>query len=349
MKRMIQFCVSCLLFSLIFSILFVQLSDILIPKPQNRYYILEKYLDEHPEQTQHDVQVFGSCHSYTSFDPIYLEKKTGVSSFVYGSAGEIIPTTYLRMAEQFKKHVPKVALVEIWGINPYETYDSQDNIFGDYLSANLERLDFSLEKQEVIRDFDYLELDDGRIITGKIDFLKTNFPIVNYKDRLLDGSLTSVDFNYSFEGTEPFNSGWLFDEMSLRLSNNGFKRNPSTPIPDYPNLQANIGNEESTAIEHDIVKYLYKIVEMCKENEVTLIFYRSPYISTENELKKVITMQQICEEQDILFFDLEKEIEYDYTIDFYDYEHLSENGAAKSTEFLIPYILQALNTETQEI
>lgn len=346
MKKITKFFVSCLLFSLLFLMLLNQLTDVLIPKSQNRYYILEKFLDEHPEQTQHDVQVFGSCHSYTSFDPIYLEKEAGVRSFVYGNAGEIIPTTYLRMAEQFKKHVPKVALVEIWGINPYETYDSPDNIFGNYLSANLERIKFSLEKQEVIRDFDDIELVDGQTISGKIDFLKTNFPIIIYKDRLLDGSLTGVDVDYSFERTEPFNSGWLFDEMSLRLSNNGFKRNPSTPIPDYPKLQAKVGNEESTAIEEDIVKYLYKIIEMCKENEVTLIFYRSPYISTENELKKINTMQQICEEQDILFFDLEKEIEYDYTVDFNDYEHLSENGADKSTEFLIPYILQALSTET---
>ena len=34
--------------------------------------------------------------------------------------------------------------------------------------------------------------------------------------------------------------------------------------------------------------------------------------------------------------------ENDYNTDFFDYEHLSETGATKSTEFLIPYILEAL-------
>ena len=41
-------------------------------------------------------------------------------------------------------------------------------------------------------------------------------------------------------------------------------------------------------------------------------------------------------------FDLEKEIEYDYSCDFYDFEHLSKSGAKKSTEFLNAYILEAL-------
>jgi hypothetical protein len=74
---------------------------------------------------------------------------------------------------------------------------------------------------------------------------------------------------------------------------------------------------------------------------VELIFYRSPYISKENELRKLNHFRQICDQHDVLFLDLEQEIDYDYNTDVFDYEHLSETGATKSTDFLIPYILEA--------
>lgn len=57
-----------------------------------------------------------------------LEKEYGVSCYNMANPGEIIPTTYLRMAQRFKTDVPKVALVEIWGVNPYETYDTTERI-----------------------------------------------------------------------------------------------------------------------------------------------------------------------------------------------------------------------------
>lgn len=299
-----------------------------MPKATNRYYILEKYLDEN--DGAYDVQVFGSCHSYTSFNPVYLEEQTGVTGFVYGNAGEIIPTTYVRMKEQFEEYVPKVALVEIWGINPYETYSTHECVFGFYFQNNLERLPLSSEKLEVIGDFDTL------------DIFEMNFPIALYKDRITDEELTNVDFNYSFEGIKPYSTEYTFNEMSSRLANNGFKVTPAKSIEDYPDYQNYIGEDEFLEIEPDIVKYIEKIIELCEKYGVTLIFYRSPYLSTENELRKLNHLEQICAVHGVLFVDLEAEVDYDYTVDFQDYQHLSENGANKSTLYLAEYILDAI-------
>ena len=138
---------SCILFCLILFGLMARVNEILISKTYNRYYTLEKHLEE--VGTDYDVQIFGSCHAYTSFNPKYLKEQTGLDSFVMGNPGEIMPTTYLRMWEQFKDHVPKVALVEIWGINPYETYDSTEDILGTYLQTNIQHVPFSLEKLNV--------------------------------------------------------------------------------------------------------------------------------------------------------------------------------------------------------
>ena len=324
MKKLIK----CIIFCAIAIALVFRVSDILVPKAANRYYILEKYLDEN--DAAYDVQVFGSCHSYTSFNPVYLEEQTGVTGFVYGNAGEIIPTTYVRMKEQFEEYVPKVALVEIWGINPYETYSAHERVFGFYFQNNLERLPLSSEKLEVIGDFDTL------------DIFEMNFPIALYKDRITDGELTNVDFNYSFEGIKPYSTEYNFNEMSSRLANNGFKVTPSKSIEDYPDYQNYIGEDEFLEIEPDIVKYIEKIIALCEEYGVTLIFYRSPYLSTANELRKLNHLEQICAVHGILFVDLEAEVDYDYTVDFEDYQHLSETGANKSTLHLAEYILDAI-------
>ena len=278
------------------------------------------------------VQVFGSCHSYTSFNPIKFEEDTGISAYVYGNPGEIIPTTYVRMYEQFKKNLPKVALVEIWGINPYETYDTQSRIFGNYLERNLEILPLSLKKNEVIKDF-------------SLDMIEMNSVIYSYKNRLLDGTLKNLDFDYDFAKVKEYTSDYVFSEMSKRLIYNGYKKNPSRSITDYPKRQAYVGKDDIVQIEWDIVKYINKIIRLCKEKSVELIFYRSPYISQKNELKKLNHLNIICEENNILFINLEDEISYNYTNDFLDYEHLSEIGANKSTEFLEHFILEKLNCD----
>ena len=327
--------ISCVTFVVLVLLLVSYATDVLTPKSQNRYYILEKYLEDHPEDNVHDVQVFGSCHSYTSFNPIHFEEITGASAFVYGNAGEIIPTTYARMVDQFKKHTPKVALVEIWGINPYETYSSHKRVFGFYLANNLERTDFSLEKQQIILDFQDKEFEDINVLT-------MNFPVMNYKDRLIDGSLTDVDFVYSFENTKPYSTKYMYNEMTSRLKNNGFKANPPEAIEDYPEKQNTIQPGEFLEIEPDIVEYIQKIIDLCKEKDVELIFYRSPYTSKKNELRKLNHLRQICAENEVLFIDLEEEIPFDYTTDFLDYQHLSEIGANKATDLLAPYILEGL-------
>ena len=335
MKKTIKSLVGCVVFVALVLCLLSGLTEILTPKFENRYYVLEDYLQNHPEDNLHDLQIFGSCHSYTSFNPVYMQELTGVSSFVYGNAGEIIPTTYARMVEQFQTHTPKVAVVEIWGINPYETYSSQDRVFGFYLANNLERVKFSLAKQAVIQDFRDKEFQD-------INLLSMNFPFMNYKDRLLDGSLTKLDFAYSFAETKDLTEPYTYKEMLARLKNSGYRPNTTNVLADYPQKQNTIAQGEILAIEPDIEEYIWKIIDLCKEKNVELIFYRSPYVSTVNELKKVNRFKQICDEAEVLFLDLEAEIAFDYTRDFLDYEHLSETGANKATEFLMPYIMDAM-------
>ncbi len=326
MKKLI----SWLLVAVLAVLLLVQVNQLVIPKVDNRYYILQQYLREHPEQNLHDVQIFGSCHAYTSFDPRCLEAETGIGSFVYANPGEIMPTTYLRMLEQFGRHTPKVALVELWGINAYDTYSKTEDILGDYLPKNIEQLPFSPEKAEVVREFENL------------DPVGMHLPFVTYKQRLLDGSLTEMDWNYSFEGLEDYSNEWIYNDMTRRFANGGYLSYGANPLEDYAQQQAVVDPEETMPIEEKLEKYIYKIIDLCREKGVTLIFYRAPYRSKETELKKANYFRQLCEQQKVTYIDLEQAVAFDPLTDFNDYEHLSEAGAKKATAYLATYIRQAL-------
>lgn len=333
MKKIgLKFALSCAVVAAIVALAIGWLNEVLVSKIYNRYYMLEQMLSTFDED--YEVQVYGSCHSYTSFDALYFEQTYGLTAFDLGNASEIIPTTYLRMAERFETDVPKVALVETWGINPYETYISQESIFGSYFSVNVECLPLSLRKLEVIWDFDSLDL------------LSETVAVTKYKDRLLDGELTELDFDYSFTQVCSLTTEYICGEMTQREENNGYKKitaneEGSEEMTGYDGRQAVVGDNELLEVEPDLVKYLDKIVELCEQYDVELIFYRAPYISTENELRKANWFAAWCEEKGVLYIDTEKQIDFEPCYDFDDDYHLNVNGARKVTDYLAPYILSA--------
>lgn len=306
-------------------------NNILVEKATNRYYMLSKELKN---QEKYDVQIFGSCHAYTSFNPVILEEEYGISSYNMSNPSEIMPATYLRIAEQIKKNKPQVILVETWGINAYETYMPTEEITDLYFRPNIENIPFSKEKLQVIEDFEAL------------DVWEDNFPIFKYKDRLLDFSLSEIDFKYSFERTAELYkeeiTEWMYREMRNRFKHNGFLSNGAIEVLDYEEQQNHVEDDEILKIESDIMKYVDKIIELCSENDVEVIFYRAPYVSSKNELKKINYLEGYLKERNIRFYDLEKEIEFDYEKDFKDYQHLSKHGAKKATEFLNEKIMERM-------
>lgn len=327
MKRIISVAICGVVF---FSIC-IMMNGVLKEKTINRYYILSHEVNKIENI---DVQVYGSCHAYSSFDIPYFVEKTGLSSYNMSNPGEIMPATYLRMLERFEKDKPEVAVVEIWGVNAYETYDPSEDILGRYFQSNIEDIPFSVEKLEVIWDFETLS------------FWEENFPIIKYRTRLFDFSISKLDFDYSFKkACKMYNKDGKHDglnEMENRFANGGFLKYEINALLDYREKQAYVENDDILEVEADLMEYVDKIISLCDEYDVRLIFYRAPYRSAANELRKTNFLRTYFAEKEIPFWDLEEEIDYDYQTDFRDYEHLSSVGARKSTEFLTEKIVEII-------
>lgn len=305
------------------AVILVEANAITLPKDRN--YMVSQALKEETKNSL-EVIAFGSCHTYTSFNPIQLFQEYGVPSFNYGKPSEIFPGTYLSILEALKTQTPKVILVEIWGINPYNTYLETEETLNYYFTASVGAQKLSKEKIEVVQDYDALGI-------GEV------FPLVRNKSRIIDGGLTKQDFVFDWSTIQEGS------EMDSRINNKGFSahmRIIEEDGDDWKQIVAN-RNEEKEKLNSDIKKYLDKILEVCRNKDIDVIFYRAPYASKSEEYMHNNELEDYLKKKNIPYFDLEEYIDFDYQKDFCDSYHLNASGAEKVTSFLGKYLMEHYN------
>lgn len=314
---------SSLLFILITVCLIFLLGEVVLPKDRNA--VMQHELDKLSDTN--DVLVFGSCHAYTSFNPILLWNNAGITSYNLARPSENIISNFLFMKQVLKTQKPKVVLIETWGTKIYDTYIEKENVLGNYFISLIDHLPYSKEREQVIDEYD------------SFGHIYDNVFLTRYKDRIVNAELTQGDFDYNYvlehlEETEI--------EQHYRNKNLGFKANThiTTEVDSYFFRNKEDNPEESKAIEADLEEYLDKIIKLCQENGIRMIFYRSPYLSNKKELKQDNYLESYFNEKGLEYYDLEKEIPFDYSEDLLDNHHLNASGGKKATSFLIDRITE---------
>lgn len=312
-----------LLFLILLFLSIVWVNHVVMDKELNRYYMLKKELTQKNEPF--DVEVFGSCHAYTSFNPIQLEEEHGYTAYNLANPSEIIPISYVRMVNQFHKDPPEVAVVEIWGVHPYNTYVDSEDIFESYSPLNVGALPLTREKNQLIQDFD------------EFDLWNENFPLARYKNRVIDAQLNEYDFHYSFEKMieKLEDYSWQHDEMWNRFNHNGSLLYTEEDMQEIETEWDGMDVQgETLEIDEKILGYVDKMIDLCEKKNVKLIFYRAPYHANETERMQANFLENYLAERNIPYYDTEKYIAFDPLVDFRDENHLAESGNRKVTEFL---------------
>ena len=107
--------------------------------------------------------------------------------------------------------------------------------------------------------------------------------------------------------------------------------------------------EQPSDIPEVNLEYLGKIQDICKENDISLIFYTAPYGYEKNEsvyLSKqaiALAVVQYAQAQDIPFYAWQahaEELGFCYETDFRDEGHLNGYGAQKMTDALGTYLTE---------
>ena len=258
--------------------------------------------DYYKEENPHDVIILGDCEAYTSFSPMVLYKEYGITSFVRGNSQQLIGQAYYILKETLKVEIPKVVVLSVGAMR----YNK--GIKEEYNRLLLDKMKLSREKIELIN---YSKMENE-------SFISYLFPIIRYHSRISE--LTSDDIKYLFT-----------DEV---VSHNGFLINkdikPLKALPTPKKL-------DNYSFSDDNISYLKKIVDLCKNSNITLILEKSPtmYPYWYSEYDSFIS--NFASENNIPYYNFIKEIDnigLDFNYDTYDSgTHLNLTGATKFTRY----------------
>ena len=301
--------ISILLIFLIFILLVIFLGKLVSFKYINEFPEGSFTRDYYNEKNNHDVIIFGDCEAYTSFSPIVMYEEEGITSYVRGNSRQLIGQSYYLLLETLKYETPKIVVISVGSMQ----YNSQ--IREEYNRLLIDDMRWSKEKIDMIN----YSMTPGESILSYI------FPILRYHNRIT--SLNSDDIKY------------LFNKEIV--SHNGFIINKE--IKPYTSLPSKRVDVEK--ISDDNIKYLQKIVDLCKENNITLILSKSPTLYPHWYDEYDNTILEFASKNNIPYYNFINEIDeigLDFSQDTYDGgTHLNITGATKFTS----YFAKRLKTE----
>lgn len=202
--------------------------------------LVSEYYDE---TSPHDVIFIGDCEVYENFSPIALWKDYGITSYIRGSAQQLIWQSYYMLEETLRFETPKVVVFNVFSMKYGEPQNEAYNrmaLDGMRLSdLKFEAIEASMTEDETL--------------------LSYIFPLLRFHSRWSE--LSADDFTYMFGAKNVSHSGYL---MRTDVKPAGW-----TPAPDIL---------ADYTFSDTCYHYLDMITQLCKENGITLILIKSPSI-----------------------------------------------------------------------
>ena len=259
-----------------------------------------------------DVIFIGDCEVYENFSPITLWEEYGITSYIRGSAQQLIWQSYYLMEETLKYEKPDVFVFNVLSMK-YDTPQSTgaQSQREAYNRMTLDGMRWSQSKWDAINASMTEEEQQKEAMWTYI------FPILRYHDRW--SQLTEVDFKYWLKRDVVSDNGYLMQT--------GVK--PRTDHPEKPLVDYTLGENSWY--------YLEKMTQLCKENGIELILIKAPTNSPIWWDEWDAQVEKYAQENELMyinFLDCENEIGIDWEKDTYDAGlHLNVYGAEKLSKY----------------
>ena len=251
----------------------------------------------------HQVLFIGDCEVYESFSPVTLFQEFGVTSYIRGSAQQLMWQSYYLLRESLRTETPRAVVLSICSLRYAEPQNEA------YNRMTLDGMRLGVDKFEAVRS----SLTEGE---SELSFY---LPLLRYHDRIFQ--LTAEDARYLFAGPELTYNGYL-----MRT-----ERVPYTRLPAAPVLQDPAFGEKPVA-------YLDRIVDLCRERGIELILVKSPCLYPAWYEAWDEWLEGYAREKGVEYINaipLMDEMGIDLSADTYDGGiHLNVYGAEKYTRWL---------------
>ena len=272
--------------------------------------MIEEYYDQ---AGGHDVIFIGDCEVYENFSPITLWEEYGITSYIRGSAQQLIWQSYYLMEETFKYETPDVMVFNVLSMK-YDTPASTGAASQReaYNRMTLDGMKWSASKVGSIQaSMTEMEKEAG----GMWLYL---FPLMRYHDRWSE--LTSDDFRYWFGKDQVTDNGYLMQVGIKPLEHEHMEK----PLVDY-------------TLADTCYDYLDKMRQLCEEHGTELVLIKAPALSPVWWDEWDAQIEAYAAEHDLLyinFLDYQEEIGIDWSTDTYDTGlHLNVYGAEKASRY----------------
>ncbi len=300
-KRIIVGISACLLLVLLLGLLQALVVPKYIQNPEG--LLTGEYYDE---AGGHDVIFVGDCEVYESFIPAVLWEKHGISSYVRGSAQQLVWQSYHILRETFEYEKPRAVVFNVLALKYGEPQSEAFN------RMTLDSMKMSEYKLAAIRDS--MTEDESTL-----DYI---LPLLRFHSRISE--LGSDDFKYIFSSKKVSHSGYLMQKGAVPMTEADTEEGRT--LLDY-------------TLPETAMDYLEKMRVLCEENGSELILIKSPTNSWAYWWYDEWDMQirEYAEEKGVAYYnfiDATEEIGIDYSTDTYDAGvHLNVYGAEKLTDY----------------
>jgi hypothetical protein len=299
-KKIISFVVLIL----VIVILAFLLQKLLMPKYMTQIVegaLIAEYYDE--KNKDHDVIFIGDCEVYENFSPITLWEEYGITSYIRGSARQLIWHSYYLLEDTLKYEKPDIVVFSVLSMM-YDTPQREA-----YNRMSIDGIPLSMTK---------INLAKASMLPEE-DLITYIFPLLRYHSRW--NELTKEDFEYWFKKDQIAHNGYL---MRVDVKPAGYFPKPKK-LSDY-----RFGDV--------CYEYLDKMVKLCKDNDIELVLLKAPSLYPHWYEEWDAQIIDYAEKNDLLYINMLNhldEIGLDFNTDTYDAGlHLNLSGAEKSSVFL---------------
>lgn len=307
-----KFIKKSLIFILMFLVITPLLGKFLLP---NKNATLDGFYYE--KENTIDVLFFGSSHSYMGVNPNVIWDNIGVTSYNLGQPEQPIWVTYNYMKEALKYQKPKAIFMDV-----YTTIYTQEYMPLDNSTINLDTMKMSLNKLDAIQN---------SVEPSKRPFFALNL----LKNKSSWKNISESNFTYNFKNNNNLNKGYI--------ENSTIFENEKPPVEE---------TDEIGTLPPKVELYLNKIIDLCKEEDIPLVFIKTPVILSIENKKIYNKVNEIAQNNNIDFINFNHmydEIDIDFKKDFMDCGiHLNFMGAHKISDYLSTYISNTFSIESKK-
>ena len=264
-----------------------------------------------------DVLVLGSSHAQYSFVPAFFYEETGLYSYILGSSCQPLKVSYQMLKEGLKTQSPKLVILEVYTSMPLKSVCADDSCYV--------RAEYEMSGEEKYTTISYLPEEKAE--TYYNDFLNYHN---NWRELAsLDKLLTPLQKDNSEDKIIESSFGYVYNEPAWNYKNFW-----------YPNQ---FGYVEPATLEKEDEEALNSILQLCKENDISLILYKSPMDGIDEENQSYLEgVWKWANENEVPHIDFNQNAAlYTYFMNVHsDSYHAYINGAFIITEKLMELVNQ---------